>query len=128
MSSEVRQRKGTKEYTVNDSESTIRKPKSFSITEVGRLVTFLFLSSCMLSWFVTRDNFFWGHQPSLTYAKNVWSSLIVCFSCSATYLLPSLPHTIFPLCVYKHSYTLSSARYLRLFGSKNCTHKIPFPI
>jgi len=44
---------------------------AFSVYEIARLITFLFLSSCLLSWFVTRDNFFWGHRPSYT-RLDVW--------------------------------------------------------
>jgi len=76
--SEVRQRKGTKEYVVNDTPpaSTPRKGNSISIYEVGRLTTFLFLGSCLFSWFVTRDGFFWGYKPSTAPLTKFWNNLI----------------------------------------------------
>jgi hypothetical protein len=48
----------------------------FSLIEVARMFTLLFVLSCALSYLVTKEDLFWGHRP--VYVKlRFWRDLFV---------------------------------------------------
>lgn len=79
MPSEVRQRPG-KAPAPSGSARPVKgaKPSSggVSILDIGRSIVFLFLTSCLLSWFITGKDFFWGHRPQYTHVS-FWQDLVV---------------------------------------------------
>jgi hypothetical protein len=85
MSSSVRQRgpKSSNETPTAPSPNARVKSEDrynpFSLIEIGRIITFLFLLSCIASWFVTKKDVFWGHRPPYT-RLDYWQALIVSVS------------------------------------------------
>jgi hypothetical protein len=82
MSSSIRQRvpKSTDVAPASTSPNARIRAEDrynpFSLIEIGRIITLLFLLSCTVSWFVTKKDVFWGYKPP--YAKlSYWQALIV---------------------------------------------------
>jgi predicted heme/steroid binding protein len=48
----------------------------FSVIEIARMVTLLVILSCALSYFVTKNDLFWGHRPAFT-KLSFWQDLLV---------------------------------------------------
>lgn len=82
MSSSVRQRAPKSSDAAPASPSPNARIKSedrynpFSLIEIGRIITLLFLLSCTVSWFITKKDVFWGHRPPYT-KLGYWQALIV---------------------------------------------------
>jgi hypothetical protein len=85
MSSSVRQRAPKSSDATPAEPSPSARVKSedrynpFSLIEIGRIITLLFLLSCTVSWFVTKKDVFWGHRPPYT-KLGYWQALIVSIS------------------------------------------------
>lgn len=82
--SDIRQRKSGTKAAVSTAggrtEATKRNDDPFSLLEIGRIITFLFLSQALLSWFVTGKDFWWGHRPTYTKYDVVKAWLVSGFS------------------------------------------------
>jgi hypothetical protein len=48
----------------------------FSLIEIGRIITLLFILSCTISWFVTKKDVFWGFRTQYA-TLGYWQALIV---------------------------------------------------
>ncbi|KAI9737605.1 MAG: hypothetical protein M1818_005609 [Claussenomyces sp. TS43310] len=81
MSSSVRQRPGKSSDadSAPSKTSSSSKPRSiypFSLSDLGRLIVLIFVGSCITSWFVHKEDIWWGHRPQYT-KYNFWRGVIV---------------------------------------------------
>jgi hypothetical protein len=52
------------------------KTSFFSIFEILRTLTLIFVLSSTLSWFITKDGIWWGYKPKVT-SLDYWQELLV---------------------------------------------------
>ncbi len=85
MSSSVRQRAPKSSNDTPAAPSPNARVKSedrynpFSLIEIGRIITLLFLISCTVSWFITKKDVFWGYRPPYT-KLDYWQAVVVSYA------------------------------------------------
>lgn len=69
MSSSVRQRASKSSGKTSSSsrkDDPYSEPFSLSVLDIARFIVLCFLISCITSWFVHKEDLFWGHRPPYT--------------------------------------------------------------